>query len=378
MGVPLLDLVAQYETMREEIAEAVDRVLAGQRFILGEEVAALEREVAEKLGAAHAIGVASGTDALLLALRGAGVGRGDEVLLPAFTFFATAGAVVNAGARPVFVDIDPVDYGLDPAGLEAAVTPRTRAVIPVHLFGQCADMEAISAWAGQAGVAVIEDAAQAIGASFRGAQAGTLGLAGCFSFFPSKNLGGFGDGGLVMTSDPDLEAQVRMLRVHGSVGEYHHAVVGYNSRLDALQAAVLRTKLLHLDSWNDARRRNAARYHERFQASGLVSEDGEAPLHTPVELSGRRHVFHQYVVRARRRDELRKFLASRGIGSAVYYPVPLHQQRCFGDLDQAGRSLPESERACEEVLALPIYPELTEDQQDEVVGAIAAFYRGVG
>jgi dTDP-4-amino-4,6-dideoxygalactose transaminase len=373
--VPLLDLVAQYRSLREDLDAAVERVVASQRFILGEEVAALEREVADHLGVPHAVGVASGTDALLLTLRALGVGPGDEVLLPTFTFFATAGAVVNAGARPVFADIEAVSYGLDPAGLEAQITPRTRAVVVVHLFGQCMEFEAVRAVAERHGLPIIEDAAQAIGAELDGRKAGTLGVAGCFSFFPSKNLGGFGDGGLVCTADPALEEKVRMLRMHGAPqGGYRHAVVGYNSRLDALQAAVLRVKLPHLPRWNEARRRNAERYRRQFLASGLCGAGADGPIVLPAERPGCKHIYHQYVIRARERDRLREFLSARDIGTAVYYPLPLHQQECFRGLG-GGMRLPQAERASREVLALPVYPELTESQQEEVVGAIADFYR---
>jgi dTDP-4-amino-4,6-dideoxygalactose transaminase len=377
--VPLLDLTGQYETIRDELDGAIRRVVASQRFILGEEVEALEREVASYLGVSHAVGVASGTDALLLTLRALGIGDGDEVLLPTFTFFATAGAVVNAGARPVFADIEPQSFGLDADSVAARVTPRTRALIAVHLFGQCADLEPLRAVAEQHQLVLIEDSAQAIGAELDGRKAGALSAAGCFSFFPTKNLGGFGDGGLVSTTDESLAQRLRMLRVHGAPqGEYRHAVVGYNSRLDALQAAVLRAKLPHLDGWNDARRRNARRYRDVFKAAGLCGDEPDAPVRLPVERPGRKHVYHQFVIRARHRDELRRFLGERSIGTGVYYPVSLHQQECFRSMVPEGMSLPRAETACKEVLALPIYPELTKADQEKVVAAIADFCRAGG
>jgi len=373
MPVALLDLRAQYASIRHDIDAALQRVLESQRFILGDEVSSLEQEMSDYLGVSHAVGVASGTDALLLALRAAGVGPGDEVLVPSFTFFATAGAVVNVGARPVFVDIEPSGFGLDPERLEEHASERTRALLVVHLFGQCVDVQPLQALAQRHGWALIEDAAQAIGATLEGRKAGSLGVSGCFSFFPTKNLGAFGDGGLVSTSDADLAARLRTLRMHGADAEYRHSVVGYNSRLDALQAAVLRAKLPHLDSWNDARRRNAQRYREAFGATGLCA--GLQPsVRLPQEHPDRRHVYHQYVIRAQRRDELRHFLQQRQITTGIYYPVPLHQQQCFHDGVVPGLELPQAEQACREVLALPIYPELSAAQQKEVVDAVADFY----
>jgi dTDP-4-amino-4,6-dideoxygalactose transaminase len=376
MSVPLLDLRAQHRTIREEVEAAVRRVMESQQFILGEEVAAFEREVAALLGVPHALGVASGTDALLLALRGAGVAKGEEVVVPAFTFFATAGAVVNAGGTPVFADIEPDGFNLDPAALEGALTERTRAVVVVHLFGQCADMDPILRIAARRGVAVVEDACQTIGATYRDRPAGGMGASGCFSFFPSKNLGGWGDGGMVVTADAALDARLRRLRVHGQSGTYLHQEVGFNSRLDSLQAAVLRAKLPHLRAWAEARRRHAAVYRERFAALGLSGAGG--PLGLPPELPGRGHVYNQFVVRAARRDALQAQLKGAGIGTAIYYPRPLHQQECFAYLGQTARRLPIAEAACAQVLALPVYPELTEAQQDEVVRAVAAFYGAAG
>jgi dTDP-4-amino-4,6-dideoxygalactose transaminase len=372
MGVPLLDLRAQHATLRAESEAALRRVVEAQQFILGEEVAAFEREIASQVGVPHALGVASGTDALLLALRGAGVQRGEEVVVPSFTFFATAGAVVNAGGTPVFADIEPEGFNLDPAALEAALTERTRAIVVVHLFGQCADLEPILALAARRGIAVIEDAAQAIGATYRSRQAGSMGLAGCLSFFPSKNLGGYGDGGMITTSDAALDARLRRLRVHGQTGTYLHQEVGFNSRLDALQAAVLRVKLPRLAAWAEGRVRHAAAYGERFAALGLAGPEGQLGL--PRVFPGRGHVYNQFVIRARRRDELQAHLKARGIGTAVYYPRPLHQQECFAYLGQGSRRLPVAEAACREVLALPVYPEMTDAQLEEVVTGVASFY----
>lgn len=373
MSVPLLDLRAQHATIRAEVEEAVHRVMDSQHFILGEDVAAFEREVADRVGAAHAVGVASGTDALLLALRAVGITSGQEVVVPTFTFFATAGAVVNAGGRPVFVDIEPRSFNLDPGRLEEALTERTGAIIAVHLFGQCADMDPILSLAAARSIPVIEDAAQAIGARYGERPAGSMGSEGCFSFFPSKNLGGYGDGGLVTTRDPDLAARVRRLRVHGQSGTYLHREVGFNSRLDALQAAVLRVKLRFLDDWAEARRRNAERYREAFRAAGLAMEEG-GPVGLPEELPGRYHVYNQFVIRVQGRDALQAWLKERGIGTAVYYPLPLHRQECFADLGQAGGDLPVAQAACDEVLALPVFPELSAAQQEEVVDAVRAFY----
>jgi dTDP-4-amino-4,6-dideoxygalactose transaminase len=372
--VPLIDLKAQYEGLRDELRAAVEGVLESQRFILGPEVEGLEQEVADYCDAAHGIGVSSGTDALLVALMALDVGPGDEVVTTPFSFFATAGVVARLGAQPVFVDIDPRTFNLDPARLEAAITPRTKAIMPVHLFGQTADMDPIAAVAGATELPVVEDAAQAIGADYHGRRAGALGLLGCFSFFPTKNLGGFGDGGMVTTSDPALAARVRSLRNHGFAEKYYNREVGGNFRLDALQAAVLRVKLRHLEGWHEARRRNAARYGELFEAAGLAAEDG--PLRLPYDGGHGRHIYHQYVVRCRRRDELLAHLRGRGIGSAVYYPVALHLQNCFRELGYAVGDLPASEAAAEEVLALPIYPELSDDGAAEVVDAVRAFYSG--
>ena len=369
--VPLLDLRVQYDALREEIDAAIRRVVESQHFILGPEVSALEEEVAAYSGCAHAVGVSSGTDALLIALMAFDIGPGDEVITTPFSFFATAGVIARLGARAVFVDIDPVSYNIEPAGIEAAITPRTRAIIPVHLYGRVADMRAIGAIAQQAGVQVIEDAAQAIGArDLDGRRAGAIGDMGCFSFFPSKNLGAFGDAGMVTTNDAARDAQLRRLRVHGSEPKYYHSVVGGNFRIDALQAAVLRAKLPHLDDWSAARRRNADRYRALFADAALTERVG-----LPEDVPG--HIYNQFVVRVEQRDELRAHLERSGVGTEIYYPLPLHLQECFADLGYGAGDFPHSEQAARETLALPIYPELTEDDLAYVVGAIAAFHRQV-
>ena len=370
MNVPLLDLKAQYATIREEIEPIVRAVCESQWFILGPEVEAFEREAAAYCRCADAVGVSSGTDALLLALMAEGVGPGDEVVTTPYTFFSTAGSIARLRARPVFVDIDPVTFNLDPAAAAAAITDRTRALLPVHLFGQGADLALLLAAAARKGLPVIEDAAQAIGADRDGGRAGGLGTYGCFSFFPSKNLGGFGDGGLVTVQDGALAARLRSLRVHGSRERYVHESVGGNFRIDALQAAVLRVKLRHLDDWTEGRRANAARYGRLFEETGLVARGCVTP--PPVETE--RHVFNQYVIRAADRDGLRDWLRERGVGCEIYYPIPLHLQACFADLGYAEGVFPESERAARETLALPVYPELPPDAQAYVVETIAAFY----
>jgi dTDP-4-amino-4,6-dideoxygalactose transaminase len=366
MKVPLLDLQAQYATIRDEVRAAIDRVCDSQHFILGPEVTALESEIASYHDARFAIGVSSGTDALLLALMAAGVGPGDEVLTSTYSFFATAGTIARLGARPVFVDIEKASFNLDPARLASLVTPRTKAIVPVHLFGRCCDMDAVSAVARAHGLAVIEDAAQAIGAvDDRGRIAGTVGTVGCFSFFPTKNLGGFGDGGLVLTNDAELAERMRVLRVHGSKPKYHHALVGGNFRLDAIQAAVLRVKLKFLASWTKARRDNAEQYRKLVQEYGLDS------IVLPEDRPG--HIYNQFVIRCHQRDRLQRFLGERGVGTEVYYPVPLHLQPCFNGLGYREGDLPEAEAAARESLALPIYPELGEAAQRYVVGQIREF-----
>lgn len=376
--VPLLDLSAQNGPLRDEILAALARVADSQRFILGAEVDAFEREIAAALGVRHAIGVSSGTDALLVALMALGIGPGDEVVMPTYSFFATAGSVARLGAIPRLVDIDPITFNVDPAAVAHAVTDRTRAILPVHLFGLCADMDPILDLARARGIPVIEDAAQAIGACYSGAwnqpsgwssrQAGTMGTLGCFSFFPSKNLGAFGDAGLVTTNDDALAHRLRLLRSHGAEPKYFHRIIGGNFRLDAIQAAVLRVKLPHLERWTEGRRRNAERYRALFTDAGL---DDIVAL--PVEPAGRRHIYNQFVIRVPRRDALRAHLESAGVGTEIYYPVPFHLQDCFAALGHRSGDFPESERAAGESLALPIYGELKEPQQAYVVEAIAGF-----
>ncbi len=364
--VPLLDLTAQYRSIQDELDEAVHSVVRSQRFVLGPEVEALESEMAAYLGVAHAVGCASGTDALLLPLKALDAEPGSDVIVPAFTFFATAGAVWNAGFRPVFCDVDPDTFNVTAETLEAVWTERTVAVVPVHLFGQMAPMAEIRELAERRGAFVLEDAAQAVGAKSADGMAGAMGDAGAFSFFPTKNLGGFGDGGLIATNDEALADRVAKLRVHGGRQMYHHEMVGTNSRLDALQAAVLRVKLRHLDVWTAARRENACRYE------GMLA--GLDAVRVPAVAEGAFHVYNQYTVRAERRDELRAWLGERDIGSGVYYPVPLHLQDCFSSLGGRRGDLPVSEALCEEVLSLPIFPEVGEDRQQRVAEAIRAFY----
>jgi dTDP-4-amino-4,6-dideoxygalactose transaminase len=369
MKIPLLDLVAQHQGIREEMMAAVTRVFDTQQFVMGAGVEAFERDAARYCQAKHAIGCASGSDALLLALMALGVGEGDEVVTTAFTFFATASAITRLGARPVYVDIARGDFNLNVESLERAITPKTRAIMPVHLFGQCARMDAILDVAARHNLPVVEDAAQAIGAEFQGRRAGTMGTIGCFSFFPSKNLGGAGDGGMMTTEDDELAAKLRMLRVHGMEPKYYHRVVGINSRLDALQAAVLGVKLRYLDQWTEARRANAARYEQLFTEAGLEE------ITRPVVHGDSRHIFNQYTIRAPRRDELLRHLQTAGVGCEIYYPVPLHLQECFAFLGGRPGDLPETERAAGECLSLPVYAELMPVQQARVVGEIAAFYR---
>lgn len=370
MSVPLLDLVAQYNTIKDAVLPALKSVIERQQFIMGPEIGELECAVAGLTGVRQAIACASGTDALLLPLKAMQLEPGDEVITPAFTFFATAGAIHNAGGTPVFVDIDATSYTVDPSAVEAAVTPRTRAIMVVHLYGQMAPMERILAFAASRGIAVIEDAAQAIGARrvMDGAArpAGSLGLASALSFFPSKNLGAWGDGGMMLTQDEALGARLRKLRVHGGAKQYHHEEVGTNSRLDTLQAVVLLVKFRFLEQWTAARRARAARYDRAFAALPAVCPPRVDPANE--------HVYHQYTIRAERRDELAAHLKSRGIGHAIYYPVALHLQPCFARLGYARGSLPASEAAMASVLSLPIYPELTDVQQDAVVAAIREFY----
>jgi dTDP-4-amino-4,6-dideoxygalactose transaminase len=367
---PLLDLKAQFATIQDEINQAIARVVQSQQFILGPEVEALEQEIAQYCAARYAVGCSSGTDALLLALMALGVGPNDEVITTPYTFFATAGVIARLGARPVFVDIEPESFNIDPAAIPYRITPRTKAIIPVHLFGRVAPMKPICELAGQHGIAVIEDACQAIGAECDGRRAGTLGHVAAFSFFPSKNLGGFGDGGMITTDDRELANRIRILRVHGMEPKYYHRCVGIMGRLDALQAAVLRVKLQYLEAWTTARQTNARRYTQLFHSYGLGKW-----VTVPREPSGLRHVFNQYVVRvpAGHRDALRKYLAAEGIGTEVYYPVPLHLQECFAGLGHRRGDFPHAELAAAETIALPVYSELTEAQQLRVVEAVGRY-----
>ncbi len=364
-AVPLLDLEAQYRPLRDEILAAISRVCDSHRFIMGPDVEALERELAGALQGGEAIAVSSGTDALLAVLMALGIGPGDEVITSTYSFFATAGSIVRVGATPVLVDIDPITCNLEPQALHAAMTPRTRAIMPVHLYGLCADMDPILAVAAQAGVAVVEDACQAIGATYKGRQAGSMGTAACFSFFPSKNLGAFGDAGLVTTRDPRLAHEIRLLRNHGAEPRYFHKRIGGNFRMDSVQAAVLRVKLPHLARWTAMRRENAARYEGLFAAAGLA---GQVAL--PITPSGSGHIFNQYVVRVPDRDRVRAFMTERGIGTEIYYPVPFHLQECFAGLGYARGDFPQAEAAADTTLALPIYGELTAGQQEAVVAAM--------
>jgi len=373
MPVPLLDLQGQYVPLREEILAAIARVCDSQRFIGGPEVDGLEREVAKYLGVPHAVGLSSGTDALLVALMALGIGPGDEVITPTFSFFATAGCVSRVGATPKLVDIDPLTFNIDPAATEAALTSRTRAIIPVHLYGQCADMDAILELAATRGIPVIEDAAQAIGSTYKDRPAGGMGKAGCFSFFPSKNLGAFGDAGLLTTADEGLAQAVRLLRSHGAEPKYYHKRIGGNFRLDALQAAVLRVKLPHLDRWTAARRANADRYDALFGESAVA---GRVTL--PVRAPDRNHIFNQYVIRVPHRDAVRAHLDAAGVGTEIYYPVPFHLQECFATLGNHRGDFPHAEAAAAETLALPIYGELTEAQQAEVVRTVASAVANAG
>ena len=389
LHVPLLDLKPQYRALKAELDAAMLDVAESQMFILGPAVRELEEKVAAYCGAKYGIGVSSGTDALLVALMALDIGPGDEVLTSPYTFFATGGAIARTGARPVYLDIDPVTYNLEPFRLREFLETlceardgqlvnrvtggRVKAIMPVHLYGQAADMDPITELAARFGLRVIEDAAQAIGTEYRGGRrVGGLGDIGCFSFFPTKNLGAFGDGGLCTTNDEALATRLKQLRVHGMEPKYYHAMIGGNFRLDELQAAVLLVKLPHLDDWHAGRQRNAAYYDRAFEAAGLGDE-----VFTPVAVPGQRHIYNQYVVRVPERDRLRAHLAECGVGSEVYYPVPLHMQECFGYLGYKPEDCPESARAAAETLALPIFPELTEEQLQHVVDSIASFVKGL-
>jgi len=364
MKVPFLDLKRQYATIKKEIDEAVFSVLSNTRFILGPEVKSLEEKVAAYCGTKFAIGVASGTDALLLSLRACEVKSGDEVITASFSFFASAGVISRLGANPVFVDIDAETYNINPNEIEKKITKKTKAIMPVHLFGQCADMDPIMDIAKRNNVKVVEDAAQAIGAEYKGRKAGTIGDFGCFSFFPSKNLGGAGDGGMVVTNDPEMAEMIRILRVHGSKPKYYHSTIGYNSRLDTIQAAILGVKLDHLDDWSKKRRKHAKVYDSAFKDLDMV---------TPKEESFNYHIYNQYTVAVKNRDELRKYLKEKEIGHDSYYPVPLHLQECYRFLGYKKGGLPVSEEKAEEVVSIPIYPELTEEEQEYVISTIKEF-----
>ena len=391
-NVPLLDLKAQFAQIRAEVMPLLEQVCASQQFILGEHVRGLEAEIARYCATPFGVGVSSGTDALLLALMALEIGAGDEVVTSPFTFFATAGTIARSGARPAFCDIDPVTFNLSPAAVRRflerdcvaqggnlvnrATGGRIKALMPVHLYGQSADMDPLMALAREHRLKVIEDAAQAIGTEYtNGARAGSIGDVGCFSFFPSKNLGAFGDAGLCTTRDEELAERMRVLRVHGGKPKYFHALIGGNFRIDELQAAVLRVKLKYLDGWTAARQRNAAYYDGAFAKASLASGVGTPGVATPRAAASQRHIFNQYVVRVQERDALRKHLAERGIGTEIYYPVPLDRQECFAYLGYPAGAFPESDRAARETLALPIYPELTETQLSAVVASVAEFFR---
>jgi len=366
--MPFLDLKAQYASIRQEVTDAMTRVLESQHFILGLEVEAFEREVSALTACKHAISCASGSDALILALLALEIDRGDEVITTPFTFVATASSIARVGAKPVFVDIDPETFNISPKAVEKVITPRTKAIMPVHLFGLSAEMNEINEIAAADRIPVIEDAAQALGGRYEGRAVGSIGMLGCFSFFPSKNLGGAGDGGLVTTNDATLAERLRLLRVHGARTKYEYELLGLNSRLDALQAAILRVKLRHLDQWETGRKRNADRYRELFHEFRL-----ESVVKSPVAPSRLTHVYNQFTIRVRERDALREHLQARGIPTEIYYPRPLHLQKAFAYLGHRPGDFPESEAAGLEVLSLPIYPELTEEQQRTVVAAIADF-----
>ncbi|MGD9308635.1 MAG: DegT/DnrJ/EryC1/StrS family aminotransferase [Desulfosarcina sp.] len=376
MKVPLLDLKAQYQTIKDRVLAVTEEIFESQYFILGPQVEALEQKIASYCRSGYAVGVSSGTDALVLSLMAAGIGPGDRVISTPYTFFATTGAIARVGARPLFVDIDPQTYNMDPQQLRATVDAleddqlkTVKAIVPVHLYGQCADMDPILAVAADHGWVVIEDAAQAIGSEYRGRRAGSMGDYGCFSFFPSKNLGAFGDGGIVTAGDPDVYERLKILRVHGSKPKYYHKVVGGNFRLDALQAAIVAVKLDFLDDWTAGRQQNAARYRTLFAQAGLASR-----VQLPLEKENR-HIYNQFVIRVETgRDDLRAFLGQKGVGTEVYYPVPMHLQACFSFLDHQPGDFPAAEQAANQTLALPIYPELSQSQQAYVVEQIGLFF----
>lgn len=368
MKIPMLDLSEQYSTMRNEIIEKLDEVMSSSQFILGGHVKEVEEEISKRSNTSHGIGVGNGSDAIHIALQAAGVKEGDEVITTSFTFFATAGSIVRANATPVFVDIDPVTFNIDATKIEAAITEKTKAIIPVHLYGQMADMDAIMEVAKKHDLHVIEDAAQAIGSTYKGKQVGEMGSAATYSFFPTKNLGAYGDGGMIVSNHDEIAEQSRVIRVHGSKPKYHHHVLGYNSRLDELQAAILSVKLPHLNTWSENRRKHAAYYTEKLNK--LVKDN----VITPIEIEGNYHVYHQYTLRVERRDELQAYLKEQGIATMIYYPIPLHQQPVFEDLGYKAGDLPETEKAAAEALSLPMFPELKQEQQDYVISKIMEFY----
>jgi len=375
MQVPLLDLKAQYSTIKAEVEAALAEVMESQHFILGPKVEQCEKAIAEYSHCSHAVGVSSGSDALLACLMAENIGPGDEVITTPYTFFATVGAISRLGATPVFVDIDPVTYNLDASQIESKATSKTRAIIPVHLYGQMADMDAVMAVAEKHGFVVIEDAAQAIGAESKGRRAGSIGHYGCFSFFPSKNLGAAGDGGMIVTNDAKRAEKLKCLRAHGSKPKYHHKIIGGNFRLDALQAAIVYAKLRHLDEWTAARQQNAKKYDQFFAEAGLATDGGGLGNIGLPKVVRERHIFNQYVIRISRRDQLQAFLQQRGIGTEVYYPIPMHLQECFAYLGHGVGAYAQSERAAKETLALPIYPELSEAQLRYVVESVGDFVK---
>lgn len=368
MIVPMLDLSEQYSTIKDEVLTKLDMVMSSSQFILGSHVKQVEKDIAEVSNTRYGIGVGNGSDAIHIALQAAGVRPGDEVITTSFTFFATAGAIARANATPVFVDIDPVTYNIDPSKIEEAITEKTKAIIPVHLYGQMADMDAIMSIAQKYNLHVVEDAAQAIGSTYKGKQVGQMSSAATYSFFPTKNLGAYGDGGMIVTNDEEIAEQARIIRVHGSKPKYHHHILGYNSRLDEMQAAILSVKLPHLTKWSESRRRHANYYTEQLNAkvSGHVV--------TPVEVEGNYHVFHQYTLRVKRRDELQSYLKEQGVSSMIYYPIPLHVQPVFEELGYKEGDLPETEKAAKEAISLPMFPELKQEQQDFVIAKIVEFY----
>jgi len=389
MKVPLLDLKPQYLSLKKELDEAVLRVAESQYFILGPEVEKMEKEFCDYLGCKYAIGVSSGTDALLLALMAIDIKPGDEVIVPTYSFFATAGVVSRLNATPVLTDVDPVTLNIDPEDVKTKISSKTKAIIPVHLYGQSADMEPLMKIAKEKNIFIIEDAAQAIGTEYKdGKCVGTIGDIGCFSFFPSKNLGGYGDGGLVTTNNDELAHMLRIKRVHGGEKKYYHKVIGGNFRIDALQSAVLRVKLPHLNKWSEKRRANANYFNELFIKSGLAEDMGKInydeknqvllpkPVYKNLPNVKNYHIYNQYIIRTRKRDELKKFLTENEIGNEIYYPVPFHQQECFANLNYKTGDFPEAEKASLTSLALPIYPELTKEQQEFVVQKIKEFIQG--